>query len=136
MLQVGQRDGTRVGEAVTSAEQRGDRLDAQGLGADACHRLGMQGEPDVEFPGENAAWDLGAEQFVGDDGHVGVVVFDGCENLPEGLEAGRRGKAEAQGSGDARAGKSGALGGTLERRVGYVRLYESFGLLPDHVRDG
>ena len=51
MLEVGERDGARVGKAVAFAEQRGERLDAQDFGADACHRLGMQGEPDVEFPG-------------------------------------------------------------------------------------
>ena len=51
VLQVGERDGVRVGQAVAFADLRGERLAAQDFGADAFHRLGMQGEPDVELPG-------------------------------------------------------------------------------------
>ena len=57
MLQLGERDGARMGKAVAFADLRGERLDAHDFGADACHRLGMQGEPDVEFTGEDAAGD-------------------------------------------------------------------------------
>ena len=85
----------------------------------------MQGDPDVEFPGEDTAGNLGTENFAGDDGHVGVVVLDGREDRPEGLEAGRRGEPEAQCSGDARAGKPGALGGALERGERERRLFSS-----------
>jgi hypothetical protein len=84
----------------------------------------MQGDPDVEFPRENAARDLGAEQLAGDDRHVGVVVLDSGEDRPESFEAGRRGEAEAHGPGDARAGKQGALGGTFEPRERQRCLFE------------
>jgi hypothetical protein len=124
VLQVGERDGVRVGEPVACAELSGEGLEAQDLGADACDRLGMQGEPDVEFPGQYAAGDLGTEQLAGDDGHVRVVVLDGREDRPEGLEARQRGVAEADGSGDALAGKARALPGPVECRERERRLLE------------
>jgi hypothetical protein len=88
------------------------------------HRLGVQGQPDVEFPGEYAAGDLGAERLARDDRDGRVVVLDGAEDRAEGLEAGRWGVTEADGAGDARAGEAGAVGGALERGERQRRLLE------------
>jgi predicted ester cyclase len=115
VFQIGERDGIRIGEAVAFAELRSERFAAQDFVGDARHRLGMQGEPDVELSGQDPAGDLGAEQLAGDDGHVRVVVLDCCEDRPESLEARQRGVAKAYGAGDALTGKARALGGALER---------------------
>jgi hypothetical protein len=58
--------------------------------------------------------DLGAEHLAGDDSQARVVVLDGSEDGSEGFDAGRWCVSEAHGSGDARAGEAGALGGALE----------------------
>jgi len=76
----------------------------------------MQGEADVEFAGDDAAGNVHAEEFARHDGHIRAVVRDRRQQRSERFEAGRRGIAEAHGSGDARAGEAGALGGALERR--------------------
>ena len=49
VLEAGERDGARVGEAVAFADQQHERLDAQGFAAYSPHRLGVQGNPDVDF---------------------------------------------------------------------------------------
>jgi len=109
---------------VAFAELRRERLAAKDFGADTCHRLGVQGEPDVEFPCCDAAGDLGAEQLAGDYRHIRVVVLDGCEERSENLEAGQRRVAEADGSGDALAGETRAFGCALECRQRWRCLLE------------
>jgi hypothetical protein len=51
-------------------------------------------------------------------------VLDGREDRSERLEAGQRGVAQADGSGDARAREAGAAGGALERGERERRLLE------------
>src|ERR1700748_3161506 len=101
--------------AVAWAEQRSVRLHAQWFAAYSSHGLGVQRNADVEFAGEYTGRNLGAEEFAGDDGDVGDVLFDGRQNRAERLVAGGRGVAQSHCSGDPFAGEAGALGGSLER---------------------
>jgi hypothetical protein len=109
---------------VAFADQQHERLDPQGLTAYSPHRLWVERQPDVNFPGEDAAGDGGAEHLARDDGHVRVVVLDSSEDRSEGLEAGRRGVGEADGPGDTRAGEAGVFGGAFERGERQGRLLE------------
>jgi hypothetical protein len=91
------------------------RLHAHGFTAYSPHRIGVQGQPDVELAGEYATRHLGAEELAGDHGHVRAVVLDGGQDRAERLEAGHRGVAEPHRPGDAGPGEAGALGCALER---------------------
>ena len=112
--ELAERDRSCVCQAVTLADQQRERLDAHGLTAHSPHRLGMQGQSDVQLAGDDTTRNLGTEELAGDDGHVRAVVLDGIEDGAERLEARHRRVAEPHGSGDARSRQAGAVGGALE----------------------
>jgi hypothetical protein len=106
------------------ADQQHERLDPQGLATHASHRLGVKGHPDVNFSRQHPPGNLGAEHLARDDGHVRVVVLDGGQDCPKGLEAGHGGVAETNRPRNARAGEAGPLGGALEGGERQRRLLE------------
>src|SRR6266478_5992203 len=67
VLEAGDWNRVHVGEAMASADEKGEWLGAQELAADSSHRVGKQRDTDVKLASEYERRDLRTEDLAGDD---------------------------------------------------------------------